>query len=53
MKLQHGLLFTTLIIVTVVLTDIALFKNHAVARLITNIGIVAIYGGIYLRFFKK
>lgn len=53
MKLQHGLLFASSIIITIVLTDIALFKNHALARLITNIGIVAIYCGIYLRFFKK
>ena len=53
MKLHPGIIFTVAVVLTIVAIDIALFRNHVTARLITNIGIVAIYAGFYLRFFKK
>ncbi len=34
----------------VVSTDIAFFRNHTLARLLVNVGIVLIFGAFYLRF---
>lgn len=53
MKLHAGITFAALIIATIVIVDVAFFRNHFTARLITNVGIVALYAGIYIRFFKK
>jgi hypothetical protein len=39
-------------IVAIVLTDILFFKNHAMARLAVNVGIVLVFGAFYFRFLK-
>jgi len=40
-------------VLTIVIVDFAFFRNHALARLIVNIGIVLIFGSFYFRFLNK
>lgn len=46
-------LYVFAMVFTVVLIDVLFFKSHTLARLIANIGIIALYAAFYLRFFKR
>jgi hypothetical protein len=48
-----SLLYIMAMVLTVVVTDIAFFKNHTGPRLAVNIGIILLYAAFYWRFFKK
>jgi hypothetical protein len=41
------------LVVVVVSVDILLFRHHALARLLVNVGIVLVFGAFYLAFFKR
>ena len=45
-------LVATMIAVIVTL-DIVLFRGHAWARLLANVGVVLVFGALYLRFVKQ
>jgi hypothetical protein len=45
-------IYVLVMVGVVVGVDIAFFRDHFWARLVVNIGIVAVFLGFYLRFFK-
>lgn len=45
-------LYVGAMIAVIVVADVAFFKNHFWARLIVNGGIVLVFGGFYLRYFR-
>jgi hypothetical protein len=51
---QAGLvLYVLLMVALVVGVDVLFLRHHLWARLITNIGIVLVFGAIYFRFLKR
>jgi membrane protein implicated in regulation of membrane protease activity len=54
MRRQSGTVLYVLVLVAVVVgVDVLFFKHHFWARLITNVGIVLVFGAVYLRFLKR
>jgi type IV secretory pathway VirB2 component (pilin) len=47
-----SVLLVLLMVVIIVGADVLFFRNHFWARLLVNIGIVLVFGGIYLRFLR-
>ncbi len=45
-------LYILAMVVIIVGSDILFFRNHFLARLLANIGIVLVFGAFYLRFLK-
>ena len=52
-KTVVGLIFAAIMAAIIVTVDISLFRHHATARLLVNMGIVSIGAATYLRFFKR
>jgi hypothetical protein len=51
---QAAVVLYALALVTVVAgVDILFFRHHFWARLIVNVGIVLVFGTVYLRFLKR
>lgn len=48
-----GVLFVLAMIAAVVGVDVLCFRHHFWERLIANVGIVLIFGAVYLRFLKR
>jgi hypothetical protein len=46
-------LYILVMVAIIVGVDVLLFRNHFWARLLVNIGIVLVFGAIYLRFLKN
>jgi succinate-acetate transporter protein len=46
-------IFIALMVLTVVIVDVAFFRNHTAERLAANIGIILIYVAFYYRFIKR
>jgi hypothetical protein len=46
------LLYVLAMIAAIVTTDVLIFRNYFWERLMVNIGIVLVFAGFYLRFFK-
>lgn len=46
------LLMLAAMILLIVGVDVLFFKQHFLARFVVNLGIVLVFFGIYLRFFK-
>jgi membrane protein implicated in regulation of membrane protease activity len=46
-------LYVLALIAVVVGVDILFFKHHFWERLIANVGIVLVFGAVYLRFLKR
>ena len=48
-----AVLYVVAMAALIVLVDVAFFRSDFWARLIVNIGIVAVFAAFYLRFFKR
>ncbi len=48
-----GVLYAVLMIATVVAVDVLFLRDQAMLRLLVNIGIVAMFGAVYLIFIRK
>jgi hypothetical protein len=46
-------LYVLALVAVVIAVDILFFRHHFLERLLTNIGIVLIFGAFYLRFMKR
>jgi hypothetical protein len=46
-------LYVLALVAVVVSVDILFLRHHAWARLFVNIGIVLLFGAVYLRFLKR
>ncbi|HEY5455533.1 MAG TPA: hypothetical protein VIJ96_08685 [Acidothermaceae bacterium] len=46
-------LYVVAMVVVVVVMDLLFFRNHFWPRLLSNIGIVLLFGAFYLRFLKR
>ena len=46
------LLVLTMVVI-IVSADVLFFRGHFWARLVSNIGIVLVFGGFYLRYVKR
>ena len=46
-------LYVLVMIAVVVGLDLAFFRNHALERLLVNVGVVLVFGAFYLRFLKR
>ena len=54
MRRQAGIVLYVLALVTVVVgVDVLFFKHQFWERLIVNVGIVLVFGAVYLRFLKR
>ena len=54
MRNQAGVVLYVLALVAVVVSvDVLFFRHHFLERLLVNIGIVLIFGAVYLRFLKR
>lgn len=54
MRRQSGIVLYVLVLVAVVVgMDVLFFKHHFWERLITNVGIVLVFGAFYLKFLKR
>ena len=47
------MLYVLALVAVVVAVDILFFRHHFWERLIANIGIVLVFGAVYLRFLKR
>lgn len=47
-----NIIYLLAMILTIVISDILFFRNHAMARLAANVGIVLVFGAFYFRFLK-
>ena len=47
-----GLAYAALMVAVVVAVDVLFFRDHPWPRLMANVGIVLLFGGFYLRFFR-
>jgi hypothetical protein len=45
--------YILVMVAIIVAVDVLIFRNHFWARLLVNIGIVLVFGGLYLRFLKS
>ena len=52
-KTTAQIIYVLLMISTVVVIDIAFFKNHTAERLAANIGVILLYVAFYYRYFKR
>ena len=43
-------LYVAAMVAVIVGVDVAVFRGHAWARLMVNVGIVLVFGAVYLRF---
>ena len=48
-----GVLYVLALVAVVVGVDILFFRHHVWERLIANVGIVLVFGAIYLSFLKR
>ncbi|WP_256792877.1 hypothetical protein [Terrabacter sp. Ter38] len=48
-----GVLYALVMVAVVVAVDVLFFRDHAWARLMVNVGIVLVFGALYLRFFRS
>lgn len=48
-----AVLYALVMVAVVVGVDVLFFRPHAWARLAVNVGIVLVFGGFYLRFFRR
>jgi len=48
-----GVLYALLMIAIIVGVDLLFLRDHVVARLISNIAIVLVFGFVYLKFLNK
>jgi hypothetical protein len=46
-------LYVLALVVVVVGVDVLFFRHHFWARLIVNVGIVLVFGAVYLRFLRR
>jgi hypothetical protein len=53
MRTRSVALYVLALIVLVVVVDFLFFKHHFWERLIVNVGIVLLFGAVYLRFLKR
>jgi hypothetical protein len=54
MARQTGtLLYVLALIAVVVAVDVVFFRNHTLARLAANVGIVLLFGAFYFRFLRR
>lgn len=47
------MLYVGLLVAVVVAVDFLFFRHHFRVRLMTNVGIVLVFGAFYLRFLKR
>ena len=52
-KLSTGLIYALVMVLVVVGVDMLFLRDHAWARLAVNVGIVLVFGAIYLKFFRR
>ena len=48
-----GVLYVLALVAVVVSVDVLFFRHHFWERLIANVGIVLVFGAIYLSFLKR
>jgi hypothetical protein len=48
-----GALYVLAMVAVVVGVDVLFFRHHFWPRLIVNVGIVLVFGAVYLRFLKR
>lgn len=48
-----GILYALVMIALIVGIDLAFLRDSTVLRLVVNVGIVAVFGIVYLRFFNR
>jgi hypothetical protein len=46
-------LYVVAMVVVVVVLDVVFFRNHFWPRLLSNVGIVLVFGAFYFRFVKR
>lgn len=46
-------LYVLAMVIVVVVMDLLFFRNHFWPRLLSNVGVVALFGAFYLRFVKR
>ena len=46
-------LYVVALVAVVVGTDILFFRHHVWERLLVNVGIVLVFGAVYLRFLRR
>jgi hypothetical protein len=46
------LLYALLMVAVIVGVDVLFFRDHFVARLLVNVGIVLVFGAVYLNFLR-
>jgi len=52
-KTIQGDLFGALLVATILVLDLALFRHHTLERFLVNVGVALVYLAFYFRFFKK
>jgi len=48
-----GVLYALVMVAVVVAVDVLFFRDHVWARLMVNVGIVLVFGALYLRFLRS
>ena len=52
-KSGTGIVFAVVMIAVIVAMDLLFFRNHAVARLVANVAVVAVALGVYTLLFRR
>lgn len=48
-----GVLYVVALVAVIVGVDVLFFRHHFTERLMVNVGIVLVFGAVYLRFLKR
>lgn len=48
-----SVLYILLMVAAVIVVDVVFFRDHVWERLMVNVGIVLVFGAVYLRFFRS